>query len=88
MAPTECRDFMANLAEMPLKRCDVLLGCGRYAEWYVDFHGCEAVCTCDEHKETWVYEINAALAAQGEVPCLGCNTLFTTLPRIMSWRRM
>jgi hypothetical protein len=82
----ECREYMAQTAEIPLKKCDALLGCSKPAEWYVDFHGCEGVCACDEHKAIWVYEINSTISDQGEIPCLGCNHSFTTLPRIMNWR--
>lgn len=88
MEPPECRDFMANLAEMPLKKCNALVGCSENAEWYVDFHGCEGVCTCGEHKDIWVYEINSVLSDRGEVHCPGCDRVFTILPRIMNWRKI
>lgn len=88
MEPQECRDFMAKIAEAPAKRCDALLGCDKSAEWYVNFHGCENVCTCDEHREIWVNEIHTALVDQGQIPCVGCGKSFTSLSKVMTWRRI
>jgi hypothetical protein len=80
-----CREFLAQLAKAPVKKCDALVGCENEAQFWVDFHGCYSCCICDEHLKAWVLEVNSAIS-QGGAFCDECRIVFSLLPRTMSWR--
>jgi hypothetical protein len=80
----EMRDYIAELAEMPLKTCDAFIGCDEPAEYFINFHGCDSLTLCKEHKEALVYDTNAQMAAGGKT-CHVCGNFFNIVPTLMKW---
>lgn len=84
----EFRKAITDLYTSATKTCDVLRQCNAPASWFVNFHGCDGVVTCDKHKKDWVWETLEKLGQQGAVPCTKCGEEFTNITEIMTWSKI
>ena len=82
----ECRDFLAEIAEMPLLECNASDACDNTAQWAVTFHGCTWFVTCDVHRHLWSGGIEQAIESNGYIICEVCAVHLFTLAATMQWR--
>lgn len=85
MPAEACNEYMANLADMPLKSCDATVGCKETVEYWAWFHGCDSLAICKRHLESVVYEVNTNIA-RGASSCNTCGKPYGYLGAVMKWR--